>query len=133
VEQGGGGGPGWAGPPAGAGGGGAGPGRPPPLLLDIEADPVLAGTKMIAEAWDAAGLYQVATFAGDRWAVWNGAYRDRVRRFVKGDRGSVAALADGLGGSAGLFHRPGRGPLRSVNFVTCHDGLHLNDLGSFGA
>ena len=59
----------------------------PPILLDIEADPVLAGTKIIAEAWDAAGLYQLANFGGDRWAVWNGQYRDHVRRFVKGEHG----------------------------------------------
>jgi glycogen operon protein len=109
-------------------------GRPlshPPLLLDIEADPVLAGTKMIAEAWDAAGLYQVANFAGDRWAVWNGQFRDTVRRFVRGDRGTTAALADGLVGSAGFFSRPRRDPLRSVNFITAHDGFTLNDLVSY--
>src|SRR5262249_14307018 len=109
-------------------------GRPlshPPLLLDIEADPVLAGTKMIAEAWDAAGLYQVANFAGDRWAVWNGQFRDTVRRFVRGDRGTTTALADGLVGSAGFFSRPRRDPLRSVNFITAHDGFTLNDLVSY--
>jgi glycogen operon protein len=103
----------------------------PPLLLDIEADPVLAGTKLIAEAWDAAGLYQVANFAGDRWAVWNGRFRDDVRRFVKGDSGSVAPLADALVGSAGFFNRPYRDPLRSVNFVTAHDGFTLSDLVSY--
>src|SRR5262249_40963216 len=100
----------------------------PPLLLDIEADPVLAGTKMVAEAWDAAGLYQVANFAGDRWAVWNGRFRDAVRRFVRGDRNSTAALADGLVGSSRFFNRPNRDPLRSVNFITAHDGFTLNDL-----
>src|SRR5262249_53219404 len=105
--------------------------RNPPLLLDIEADPVLAGTKMIAEAWDAAGLYQVANFAGDRWAVWNGRFRDKVRRFVRGDRDSTSALADGLVGSSRFFNRPGRDPLRSVNFITAHDGFTLNDLVSF--
>ena len=70
----------------------------PPILLDIEADPVLAGTKIIAEAWDAAGLYQVANFGGDRWAVWNGQYRDHVRRFVKSDAGTVGPLADNIVG-----------------------------------
>ena len=69
----------------------------PPILLDIEADPVLAGTKIIAEAWDAAGLYQLANFGGDRWAVWNGQYRDHVRRFVKGD--------PAIGRAAGRQHR----------------------------
>src|SRR5262245_46770685 len=105
--------------------------RNPPLLLDIEADPVLAGTKMIAEAWDAAGLYQVANFAGDRWAVWNGRFRDKVRRFVRRERDSTSALAGGLVGSASFLNRPGRDPLRSVNFITAHDGFTLNDLVSF--
>src|SRR5262245_41596706 len=102
----------------------------PPLLLDIEADPVLAGTKMIAEAWDAAGLYQVANFAGDRWAVWNGRFRDKVRRFVKGDRDSTSALADGLVGSASFFDRPGRDPLRSEYFITAPDCYTLTVLFS---
>ena len=103
----------------------------PPLLLDIEADPVLAGTRMIAEAWDASGLYQVADFAGDRWAVWNGQFRDRVRQFVKGDTGSTAPLADMLVGSAAFFNRPQRNALRSINYVTAHDGFTLNDLVSY--
>ena len=66
----------------------------PPLLWDIDSDPVLAGTKIIAEAWDAAGLYQVGSFVGDRWAVWNGRFRDTVRRFVKSDAGVIRDLAD---------------------------------------
>ena len=78
----------------------------PPILLDIEADPVLAGVKIIAEAWDAAGLYQVASFGIDRWAVWNGQYRDHVRRFVKSDAGAVGKLADNIVGSANMFHQP---------------------------
>ncbi len=109
-------------------------GRPldrPPILLDIEADPELAGTKIIAEAWDAAGLYQVANFAGDRWAVWNGRFRDNVRAFVKSDTGAVATLADCLAGSANLFHQPGRDASLSINFVTAHDGFTLNDLVSY--
>jgi glycogen operon protein len=105
--------------------------RDPPILLDIESDPVLAGTQIIAEAWDADGLNQVATFVGDRWAVWNGAYRDHVRRFVKGDAGQASAFADCLTGSAQLFGQPGRDPLRSINFVTAHDGFTLNDLVTY--
>ena len=105
----------------------------PPILWDIETDPVLAGTKIIAEAWDAAGLYEVTTFVGDRWAVWNGAYRDNLRRFVKGDPGQVSAFADSLMGSARLFQHPDRDPTRSINFVTAHDGFTLNDLVSYDA
>ncbi len=103
----------------------------PPILLDIEADPVLAGTKIIAEAWDAAGLYQIANFCGDRWAVWNGQFRDHVRRFVKSDVGTVGALADNLVASANLFQQSGRLPSRSVNFITAHDGFTLNDLVTY--
>ena len=109
-------------------------GRPlarPPILLDIEADPVLAGTKIIAEAWDAAGLDQLTNFAGDRWAVWNGRYRDCARRFVKSDTGTVAALADCVVGSESFFHQLDRRPSRSVNFITAHDGFTLNDLVSY--
>ncbi len=84
----------------------------PPILLDIDADPVLAGTKIIAEAWDAAGLYQLANFGGDRWAVWNGQYRDHVRRFVAGSTGTVGPLADNLVGSANLFQHADRLPSR---------------------
>ncbi|MBI4899560.1 MAG: glycogen debranching protein GlgX [Actinobacteria bacterium] len=105
----------------------------PPILWDIETDPVLAGTKIIAEAWDAAGLYEVTTFVGDRWAVWNGCYRDNLRRFVKGDVGQVRTFADSLLGSASLFQHPDRDPTRSINFVTAHDGFTLNDLVSYGA
>ena len=103
----------------------------PPILLDIEADPVLAGVKIIAEAWDAAGLYQVASFGIDRWAVWNGQYRDHVRRFVKSDAGAVGKLADNIVGSANMFHQPDRSAYRSVNFITAHDGFTLNDLVSY--
>ncbi len=106
-------------------------GRPlsdPPILWEIESDPVLAGTKIIAEAWDAAGLYQVGSFIGHRWAEWNGQYRDDVRRFVKSDPSSVERLAKRLSGSRDLYPQPDREPNRSVNFVTCHDGFTLNDL-----
>jgi glycogen operon protein len=103
----------------------------PPLLADIEADPQLAGTKIIAEAWDAAGLYQIANFGSGRWSVWNGQFRDRARRFVKGDNGVVAPLADNLVASASLFHHAKRLPSRSVNFITAHDGFTLNDLVTY--
>ena len=105
--------------------------KDPPLLWDIETDPVLANTKIIAEAWDAAGLYQVSTFVGDRWMVWNGQYRDNVRRFVKSDAGLVSQLADSLMGSANLYRQSDRDPNRSVNFITAHDGFTLNDLVSY--
>lgn len=107
------------------------PVKDPPILWDIETDPILANSKIIAEAWDAAGLYQVTTFIGDRWAVWNGQYRDNVRKFVKSDSGMVSKLADSLMGSAGLYHQPGRDPQRSVNFITAHDGFTMNDLVSY--
>jgi isoamylase len=103
----------------------------PPMLLDIDADPVLAGTKIIAEAWDAAGLYELANFPGDRWAVWNGRFRDTVRQFVKGADGAAASLGDCLVASATYFHQSDRLPSRSVNFVTAHDGFTLNDLVSY--
>jgi glycogen operon protein len=109
-------------------------GRPlenPPILWEIESDPVLAGTKIIAEAWDAAGLYQVGSFIGHRWAEWNGKYRDDVRRFVKGDEGMIGALAARLTGSRDVYRQPDREPNRSINFVTCHDGFTLNDLVSY--
>ena len=103
----------------------------PPLLWSIESDPVLAGTKIIAEAWDAAGLYQVGSFIGDRFSEWNGQFRDDVRCFVKGDAGTVNKLAARIMGSPDLYSDPERNPLRSINFVTCHDGFTLNDLTSY--
>ena len=109
-------------------------GRPlknPPILWEIESDPVLAGTKIIAEAWDAAGLYQVGSFIGHRWAEWNGQYRDDIRRFVKGDSGMLTKLSARLTGSPDLYPQPDREPNRSINFVTCHDGFTLNDLVSY--
>jgi len=108
-------------------------GRPlasPPVLWDIESDPVLAGTKLIAEAWDAAGLYQVGQFFGDRWKEWNGHFRDDVRAFVRGDPALVRRLADRLMGSPDLYGAKPREPAQSINFVTCHDGFTLNDLVS---
>jgi isoamylase len=109
-------------------------GRPlenPPVLWDIESDPVLAGTKLIAEAWDAAGLYQVGSFIGDSWKEWNGRFRDDVRGFVKGDSDTVRLLAQRVLGSPDIFGHQEREPEQSINFVTCHDGFTLNDLVSF--
>ncbi len=109
-------------------------GRPlanPPILWDIESDPVLAETKLIAEAWDAAGLYQVGSFIGDSWKEWNGQFRDDVRSFMKGDRGTVTRLARRIIGSPDLYGLQEREPEKSINFITCHDGLTLNDLVSY--
>jgi glycogen operon protein len=109
-------------------------GRPmasPPVLWDIESDPILANAKLIAEAWDAAGLYQVGSFVGDSWKEWNGRFRDDVRAFLKGDNGKAAAMAFRLTGSPDVFEREEREPEQSINFVTCHDGFTLNDLVSF--
>ena len=109
-------------------------GRPlpsPPVLWDIESDPLLAGTKLIAEAWDAAGLYQVGSFVGDTWQEWNGRFRDDIRRFVKGDNHSVSALATRLLGSPDIYGHEQREAEQSINFVTCHDGMTLNDLVSY--
>ncbi|MDB9528499.1 glycogen debranching protein GlgX [Oscillatoria sp. CS-180] len=104
----------------------------PPILWAIESDPVLARTKLIAEAWDAAGLYQVGSFIGDRFAEWNGPFRDDVRRFVKGDNNTVGPLAARLLGSPDLFvDDPDRETNRSINFVTCHDGFTLSDVVSY--
>jgi glycogen operon protein len=101
------------------------------VLWDIESDPVLAGTKLIAEAWDAGGLYQVGSFIGDSWQEWNGRFRDDVRRFWKGDPGAVSAFATRLLGSPDLYGHEDREAEQSINFVTCHDGFTLNDLVSF--
>jgi isoamylase len=105
--------------------------RNPPVLWDIETDPVLAGTKLIAEAWDAAGLYQVGAFGGESWKEWNGKFRDDVRGFLKGDNGTVSRMATRLLGSPDLYGQEEREPEQSINFLTCHDGFTLNDLVSF--
>ena len=110
-------------------------GRPmpnPPVLWDIESDPMLAGTKLIAEAWDPGGLYQVGSFVGDSWREWNGRFRDDVRGFFRGDEGTVPPLADRLLGSPAMYGHKEREAEQSVNFVTCHDGFTLNDLVSYG-
>ena len=103
----------------------------PPVLWDIESEPSLAGTKMIAEAWDAAGLYQVGSFVGDSWKEWNGRFRDDVRDFFRGAEGSVRRIADRLLGSPEMYGHERREPEQSINFVTCHDGFTLNDLVSY--
>jgi isoamylase len=103
----------------------------PPILWDIESDPLLAGTKLIAEAWDAAGLYQVGSFVGDTWQEWNGRLRDDVRHFLKGDDGSVSRIAARIFGSPDIYGHEEREAEQSVNFITCHDGFTLNDLVSY--
>ena len=104
----------------------------PPLLESMAYDPVLANTKLIAEAWDAAGLYQVGTFPSwGRWAEWNGIFRDDVRKFVKSDAGMTSPLATRLLGSPDLYETSAREPYHSINFVTCHDGFTLTDLVSY--
>jgi glycogen operon protein len=103
----------------------------PPVIWQIELEDALAGTKLIAEAWDAAGLYQVGHFPGDRWAEWNGRYRDDIRRFVRGDAGMTGAVASRLAGSADIYQARGQSPENSINVVTVHDGFTLNDLVSY--
>ncbi len=109
-------------------------GRPmehPPVIWAIELNDILADSKVIAEAWDAAGLYQIGHFPGYRWAEWNGRYRDDVRRFVKGDAGVINNLASRITGSADLYQYRGHLPINSVNFIDAHDGFTLNDLVSY--
>jgi glycogen operon protein len=103
----------------------------PPVLWDIESDPALAGTKLLAEAWDAAGLYQVGTFVGDAWKEWNGRFRDDGRDFFRGEPGSLRRVADRMVGSPEIYGHKQREAEQSVNFVTCHDGFTLNDLVSY--
>lgn len=103
----------------------------PPILLDIETDPILAGTKLIAEAWDAAGLYQVGSFVGDRWKEWNGKFRDDVRAWVRCDHGAITRFPARLLGSPDIYEHENREADQSINFVTCHDGFTLNDVVSY--
>ncbi|MBO4705412.1 MAG: glycogen debranching protein GlgX [Spirochaetaceae bacterium] len=103
----------------------------PPVLERIAEDPILRNTKIIAEAWDAGGAYQVGSFPGGRWAEWNDRFRDDVRKFWRGDDGLSNALATRLAGSSDLYLRDGRKPFHSVNFLTSHDGFTLNDLVSY--
>ena len=104
----------------------------PPLLESLAFDPILSSCKLIAEAWDAGGLYQVGTFpAFGRWSEWNGKYRDTLRRYLKGDDGQLGEMAQRVQGSPDLYQWNGRSPATSINFITCHDGFTLADLVSF--
>jgi len=102
----------------------------PPLLRELAFDPILGSTKLIAEPWDADGLYHLGKFpAYGRWAEWNGQYRDTLRKFLKGDTGQVGAMGQALQGSPNLY--PRRGPIATINFITAHDGFTLMDLVSY--
>lgn len=104
----------------------------PPLLETLAFDPILGKCKLIAEAWDAGGLYQVGSFPSwGRWAEWNGKYRDDIRKFVKGESGTSGGLAQRVQGSPDLYHEQERGTRASVNFITAHDGFTLMDLVSY--
>jgi isoamylase len=104
----------------------------PPLLETLAFDPILAKCKLIAEAWDAGGLYQVGSFpAFGRWAEWNGKYRDGIRKFLKGEPGSAGDMSQCLQGSPNLYEWSGRAPATSINFITAHDGFTLADLVSY--
>lgn len=101
----------------------------PPLLQGLAFDPILGKVKLIAEAWDAGGLYQVGSFPSwNRWVEWNGKYRDDMRSFLKGDYGMIRTAMCRMAGSADLYEPEKRGSNASVNFLTCHDGFTLNDL-----
>ncbi|SPJ17388.1 Glycogen operon protein GlgX homolog [Burkholderiales bacterium] len=105
----------------------------PPVPWAIEFSRTLSRVPLIAEAWDAAGLYHVGAFPGMAWAEWNGRYRDVVRRFVRGDTGLIGEVASRIAGSADLYAGDGRLPGNSINFITCHDGFTLHDLVSYNA
>lgn len=105
----------------------------PPLVMQVELSEDFMDTKVIAEAWDAAGLYQIGHFPGDRWGEWNGRFRDTMRRFVKGDAGIIGQVADAIAGSASLYEAQGGKPTKSINFINCHDGFTLNDLVSYNS
>jgi glycogen operon protein len=109
-------------------------GRPlvdPPIIWEIENDPILRNTKLIAEAWDAGGLYQVGHFPGYRWAEWNGKFRDDWRGFIRGDDGCSRAVAHRMSGSHDIYAESRNLPSQSINFITCHDGFTLNDLVTY--
>jgi len=103
----------------------------PPVIWNIELSEVLAETKVIAEAWDAAGLYEIGFFPGYRWAEWNGKYRDCIRRFVKGDPGIISEVASRISGSADIYQANSQLPVNSINFIACHDGFCLYDLVAY--
>jgi isoamylase len=108
-----------------------GPMEYPPVVWGIELSEQLANTKVIAEPWDAGGLYDVGRFPGARWSEWNGRFRDDVRRFVRGDGGMIPAIATRIAGSADIYQGKSRGPANSVNFITAHDGFTLYDLVAY--
>jgi len=103
----------------------------PPTLEQIAEDPILNSTKIIAEAWDAGGAYQVGWFPGGRWAEWNDKYRDNVRKYWRGDQNETRYLATRIAGSSDLYLRDGRKPFHSINFITSHDGFTMKDLVSY--
>ena len=103
----------------------------PPLVWGIELSEQLSRTKLIAEAWDASGLYQVGSFPGYRWGEWNGLYRDSIRRYLRGDKGIISEVATRICGSNDLYQHQNRLPISSINFITCHDGFTLYDLFSY--
>jgi glycogen operon protein len=103
----------------------------PPLVESIAEDPMLADSKIIAEAWDAAGAYQVGSFGDRRWAEWNGKFRDDIRQFWRGDSGYLGSFATRIAGSSDLYEHAGRPPHCSINFITSHDGFTLNDLVTY--
>ncbi len=103
----------------------------PPIVEAIAEDPVLRDSKLIAEAWDASGLYQVGSFPNPHWSEWNGRYRDDVRSFWRGGPGMLSAFASRLAGSGDLYERDGQSPLKSINFITSHDGFTLADVVSY--
>jgi len=103
----------------------------PPILWDIDSEPLLAGTKLIAEAWDEGGLYQVGSFGHDRWNEWNGRFRDDIRSFIKGDRETTWKLRERISGSYDVYRSGDRPAGQSINFITCHDGFTLNDTVSY--
>jgi len=105
--------------------------RNAPLLELIAEDPILRDVKLIAEAWDAGGAYQVGSFSTRRWREWNGRFRDDVRRFWIGDAGMMRLFATRISGSSDLYLASGKGPASSLNFITSHDGFTLNDLVSY--
>lgn len=103
----------------------------PPTIWSIESEPSLEWTKLIAEAWDASGLYQLGVFTGEKWAEWNGKYRDDIRKFMKGDPGMVSTVASRIVGSPDVFKKDNFEVSKSIHFITCHDGFTLNDLVSY--
>jgi len=103
----------------------------PPVIEQIAEDPVLRGVKIIAEAWDAAGAYQVGSFPSERWSEWNGKYRDDIREFWLGNPGQLSTFATRLCGSPDLYDRAGQSPLKSVNYIASHDGFTVADIVSY--